>query len=285
MKFTKITISLTVTATEPQTELLTSRLTDLGAEGFELGIDSPTVTVYIPDNAQGRGIVDAITQFLAQQGLEYTTASVAEEDWENNWKQHFKPFEVGRSLVIKPSWEHYDNVNDKIVLQIDPATAFGTGQHATTRLCLELLEKHIAQYCNVLDIGCGSGILSAAAMLFGARSIASVDICENAIRITEETLSMNGIVDYKVYCGNVIGDVRLRKEIGSNYYELVVANITADVIIAMKDVLVEFAGDRLILSGVIGHSLDDVLQAIQPHFDVIERREDEGWHGLVCVKK
>jgi ribosomal protein L11 methyltransferase len=282
----------------------------LGAEGFEIGGDADlreiidnadpdlidemvigsrnaplTVTVYIPANEQGRAVVTEIESFVKRENLEHEIGEVAEANWENEWKKHFKPFEVGERLVIKPSWEEYDNRGNRIVLEIDPASAFGTGQHATTRMCLELLEK----YCGtiVLDVGCGSGILSAAALLLGAELLTAVDICENAVRITKETLQINKLssaYDCKIFCGNLITDEDLRTKIGANY-PTVVANITADVIIAMAEIFPKFVGGQLILSGIIAHRLPEVQQALEPNFNVVEKRESEGWVALVCGKK
>jgi len=266
--FNKIKIS----SKEEDHDLLTSHLEDLGAEGFEFGDDS-SVTIYIPQVTDCSKIID----FLESENLKYTTDIVNEADWEDEWKKYFKPFEVGERLVIKPSWEEYDNINNKIVLGIDPASAFGTGQHASTRLCLELLEKHAQG--NVLDVGCGSGILSAAAGLLGAR-VTAVDICENAVKITGETLQRNNITA-DIFCGNVITDKALREKIGN--HDIAVANITADVIVAMADYLKTFP--KLILSGIIAPRLPEVLQAIEPNFDIMEKRESEDWVALVCVKK
>ncbi|MCL2071795.1 MAG: 50S ribosomal protein L11 methyltransferase [Oscillospiraceae bacterium] len=312
MKYTKITI---VTADE-NIELLTSHLSDLGADGFEIGggselrelvqstdpdlIDdelanaalneSITVTVYIPENGQGQEIVFQIKAYLEEQGLEYTIGAVCEEDWENNWKQYFKPIKIGSRLVIKPLWEEYaessSGNNGRIILEIEPSGAFGTGQHATTVMCLELLEKRVRVSERVLDIGCGSGILSAAAMLLGAKSVTSVDICETAVRVTGETLRLNNIADYSLHCGNLIGSegACLLEKIGTGF-DITVANITADVITAMAEIFPVFTEKTLILSGIIAHRLGDVLKAIEPHFTVSETRESEGWNALLCVRK
>jgi len=261
------------------TDLLTWQLEELGAQGFEFGDDN-TVTIYIPQVNDHSKII----AFLEDENLKYTTTQVDEADWENEWKRYFKPFAVGERLVIKPSWEEYVNTDDKIVLEIDPASAFGTGQHATTRLALELLEKHIKKADSVFDVGCGSGILSAAAMLLGTKSVTAVDICANAVRITEETLQRNSINNYSTFCGNIITDESLREQIGKSY-DVVIANIVADVIIAMSALLPEFVGDRLILSGIFKFFLSDVLEAIEPYFSVIDTRESEDWVALVCVKK
>jgi ribosomal protein L11 methyltransferase len=302
MNFKKITVFLN----EEDIELLTCNLTELGAEGFEIGggeelerlIDSTdpdlideevfqqrnapvSVTVYIPENEQGRGIVSAITEFLHARGLEYTTGKVAEEDWANNWKACFKPIPIGSRLVVKPSWCEYNNADNRVVLEIDPASAFGTGQHATTRMCLELLEKYITGGEAVLDLGCGSGILSAAAGLLGAKHVAAVDICQNSARVAGETLELNKVDSFEVICADILNQ-NIKTE---HDFDLVIANITADVIIAMSELFPQYTAQTLILSGVIAHRLPEVLAVIEESFIISETREQEGWIGLVCVKK
>ena len=309
MKYTKIII-MTNEVCDSGVELLTSNLTDLGAEGFEISggedlqqlIDSTdpdliddeviglkannvSVTVYIPQNGQGRDVVVSIKSFLESKGLEYSIDAVCEEDWANNWKKYFKPITVGERLVVKPSWENYDNADGRLIVEIDPSRAFGTGQHATTVMCLELLEKYVQTDSRVIDIGCGSGILAAAAGLLGAGKLTAVDICETAIRVTNETFTLNNISksDCSVFCGNVITDEALREKIGGDF-DIAVANITADVIIAMADLFPSFTENTLILSGIIALRLHEALTAIEPHFNVVETYESGGWNALVCTK-
>jgi len=312
VKFTKITVF----TKEEDVDILTVKLSDLGADGFELCggseldalIDSTDpdlidqsafgrksshpdglveVTVYIPIVTDHSKIIE----FLHSEGLEHTIGEVAESDWENNWKAYFKPLEVGNRLVIKPSWIAIEDVTGISItrdtcVEIDPASAFGTGQHATTRMCLELLEKYLTKADCVADIGCGSGILSAAAWLLGASSITAIDICANAIKVTEDTYKLNKVSNYKTYCGDIISDKKLCSQVTNEYIDLVVANITADIIIAMSDIFGQFGSVRtVILSGIIEHRLDEVLAAIKPTFTIVEQRESEGWVALVCSKK
>ena len=145
--------------------------------------------------------------------LEAEIENVREEDWSNNWKQYFKPLKVGEKLLIKPSWEEYKNTDNRIVLEIDPASSFGTGQHNTTRLCLELLEKSMHEGDRILDMGCGSGILSIGAMLMGADSVTAVDIEQNAVETASENAQKNNIpfMKYTAYCGDVISNKELDK--------------------------------------------------------------------------
>jgi ribosomal protein L11 methyltransferase len=150
-------------------------------------------------------------------------------------------------------------------------------------MCLELLEKHIADH--VIDIGSGSGILSAAAWLLGAHYIAAVDICENAVRVTEDTLRQNAVRNYTLHCGNLITDAALREEVTRKLADVVVANITADVIVAMAGFLPQFHAETFIFSGIIDHRLPEVLAALEPHFTITETRKCEDWVALVCSRK
>lgn len=257
-----------------------------------------SVTVYLPDNAQGKEMFDSIKSELSRLKeideenafgrLEYEFKNVCEEDWANNWKQYFKPLCVGDKLLIKPSWEEAPANDTRIILEIDPASSFGTGQHNTTQLCLELLEKNINGSEKVLDLGCGSGILSIAAILLGADYCTAVDIDENSVKIAKENAEKNNIPKekYTAYCGNVITDDGLVKTIG-NGYKIVVANIVADVLIGMSDLFSDFLTDDgiLIMSGIIVERKDEVIEAVENQgFKVISVAEKDGW-AAVSMKK
>lgn len=299
-------------------DALCAMLTDLGIKGFSIAdpadfqeflqnkegkwdyIDQDllgmaqgdtTVTVYLPDNAQGAEQLVALRAMLAQiharddaqlfGTLELTLKNVREEDWANNWKQYFKPFTVGERLLIKPSWELCENPWNRAVLEIDPASSFGTGQHHTTRLCLELLEQLMHPGDRVLDLGCGSGILSIGALLLGASGATAVDIEENAAATATENARKNHIDPtlYRVFCGNVLEDETLCREIGDGY-DLICANIVADVLIAMKQLFRQFLRPEgsLIVSGIIMERRDEVLDQLKKAgFALLEVREKEGW--------
>lgn len=299
-------------------DALCAMLTDLGIKGFSIAdpadfqeflqnkegkwdyIDQDllgmaqgdtTVTVYLPDNAQGAEQLVALRAMLAQiharddaqlfGTLELTLKNVREEDWANNWKQYFKPFTVGERLLIKPSWETCENPRHRAVLEIDPASSFGTGQHHTTRLCLELLEQLMHPGDRVLDLGCGSGILSIGALLLGASGATAVDIEENAAATATENARKNHIDPtlYRVFCGNVLEDETLCREIGDGY-DLICANIVADVLIAMKQLFRRFLRPEgtLIVSGIIMERRDEVLDQLKSAgFTLLEVREKEGW--------
>ena len=305
MEWTEVNIYTTTEGIE----LVCSKLTDIGVKGFAirdaedfkeflenkngqwdyidkdlLGLtDCETcITVYIPSNDQGAEMLTAIKSMLSEMRandteklygrLEAELTSIREEDWANNWKQYFKPFKVGENLVIKPSWEDYDNADNRVILEIDPASSFGTGKHHTTRLCLELLEKNLNKGDNLLDMGCGSGILSIGAMLLGAGSAVGVDIEENAAATALENAEKNHISPdvYKTYYGNILSDEKLASEIDRKY-DIITANIVADVIIEMKDYFVRYLkkGGILIISGIIEERMDEVIAAVEDRKSVV----------------
>lgn len=306
-------------------ELLCSKLMDIGIKGFVIKdaedfkeflenkngqwdyIDDDlmgladcetTVTVYIPVNDQGADMLMSLRAMLAEMKstdsenifgrLEAELSNIREEDWANNWKQYFKPFTVGKRLAVKPSWEEYDNDGNRTILEIDPASSFGTGQHHTTRLCLELLEDCIKEGDTVLDLGCGSGILSIASMLLGAESAVAVDIEENAATIARENAEKNNIPEenYEVYCGNILSDDGT-VELIDDKYDIITANIVADVLIAMTDYFVRYlkCGGILIISGIIEERADEVLTAVEKAgFTKTAFHEKEGWVAIKFTK-
>lgn len=252
------------------------------------------ITLYLQDNPQGletlTELKGALAGFKADNpdfygSLEIKIDNVKEEDWANNWKQYYKPFNVGNKLIIKPSWENVENTEGRKILEIDPASTFGTGQHHTTKLVMERLETIVKDGDRILDLGCGSGILSIAALLFGAESAVMVDIFENAVKTAGENVEKNGFDNsrYTAYCGNVIEDSTLREKIGGGY-NVIAANIVADVIIAMSSLFGSFLAKdgTLIVSGIITERLEEVLAALKENgFNVISLSEEEGWNAIV----
>lgn len=256
---------------------------------------APTyITLYLQDNAQGietlAELKGALAEFKKRDeafygSLELKINSVREEDWANNWKQYYKPFTVGERLLVKPSWEDVPDSGSRKILEIDPASSFGTGQHHTTRLVMEKLEGIISDGDRILDLGCGSGILSIAGMLLGAGEAVMVDIFENAVNTAAENMEKNGFSSdkYRALCGNIIDDSALREKIGGGY-KVVVANIVADVIIAMSGLFRGFMADggTLIVSGIITERLPEVLSALSENgFTVNSKSEREGWNVIV----
>lgn len=192
--------------------------------------------------------------------------NIAEEDWANNWRKYFKPLTVGNRLLIKPSWEKADADESRKVIEIDPASSFGTGQHDTTQLCLENLEYNIINGDRLLDLGCGSGILGIAGMLLGASWLTAVDIDDNAVKTADENILKNNISNecFETFCGDITTDNELRNKIGSGF-DVVVANIVSDVLIAMSGYFKGFLADSgvLIVSGIIKQRKDEVIDVIE----------------------
>ena len=257
-----------------------------------------TVTVYLPENSQGLDNLNAIKGILKTlkdndfEGsfgrLEYELKNVREEDWANNWKQYFKPLCIGDKILVKPSWESVEPNEKRTVLEIDPASSFGTGQHNTTQLCLELLEKYIKPGDSLLDLGCGSGILSIGAILLGAEKACAVDIDENSVKIAAENAKKNNIAKekYTALCGNIISDIGLREQIG-NGFDVVCANIVADVLVAMSPLFEDFLKDKgiLVVSGIIDSRKDEVLNVIKERgFELLETSEKEDWSAAAFKK-
>lgn len=254
------------------------------------------VKVYLADNSQGNELFKEIKKFVENLKTEYmdvdfgrleiTTRMLNDEDWANNWKQYFKPFTVSDKIIIKPSWEEYnESTEGKLILEIDPGMSFGTGQHHTTRLCIEQIIKHMTNGMKVLDMGCGSGILSIASILLGAESCVGVDIDENAVRIAKENAALNNIFEdrFTVFCGDVTNDETLQEKIGNNKYDMIAVNIIAQIIMGMSMTFPKFLkkGGLVIASGIIKKYLQDVLDNFKDlGFEVVEINDSEEW---VCV--
>ncbi len=256
------------------------------------------IKVYLADNNQGKQSFLEIEKFIKNLGKEYKaidlgrleieTKVLNDEDWANNWKQYFKPFTVSDKIIIKPSWEELtEPADDKIILEIDPGMSFGTGQHHTTRLCIEQIIKHLDKGIEVLDMGCGSGILSIASILLGAKSAVGIDIDENAVKTAKENAALNNIYEDKftVYCGDVSGDENLQKQIGFNKYDMIAVNIIAQIIMGMSSTFPRFLkkGGLVIASGVIKKYVDDVVKNFEElGFKIIEINESEEWVSITA---
>jgi ribosomal protein L11 methyltransferase len=236
-----------------------------------------------------KGVIEELKMENKYGALSMTLNNVKEEDWENNWKKYFKPLVIGDKFLIKPSWEKVDNTENRKVLEIDPGMSFGTGTHETTRLCLETMEKCNLSGKNVLDLGCGSGILSIGALLLGAEHVNMVDIDANSVRIAGENTSLNGFDKdkYDVFCGNIIEDEDLRGKLGFKKYDVIFANIVADVLKAMSGYFGDFLKDNgtLIVSGIIVERKQEVEDAIvQKGFKVIENFSEGSWASIMLEK-
>lgn len=242
------------------------------------------IHIYISPEENPAEALAFLSERLTAEGIEHELGSsqVCEDDWANNWKKYFKPLPVGDKLIISPTWEPATETDGRAVLSIDPGMAFGTGGHDTTRLVLETLEKYITPGVDVLDVGCGSGILSIAALLLGAGTATGVDIDPLAVRTAVENGELNGFAppQYTMMQGDLATAV-------TGSYRVVVANIVADAIIMLsKDASRFLAEDGVyIVSGIIDTREQDVLAALAAcNLTVKERRESGGWLCLVCVR-
>ena len=247
--------------------------------------DNSVVHIYIsPEDNPGEALL-FMQERLRAAGVDYELQqnTVREEDWANNWKQYFKPLPVGNSIVIVPAWD--DTVPPEYAgrtrIVMDPGMAFGSGQHETTRLCLEMIEKHLRSGDNVLDVGTGSGILAIGVLLLGAKRAVGIDIDPLAVKISRENAAASGLADrFTSQCCDLAGDIDGR-------FELICANIVADIVIRLIPdtgrLLAE--GGRLILSGIITERRNDVEAVLTQHgYRVTDSRELAGWCVLTAER-
>mgnify|MGYP002511813913 CR=1 FL=1 len=206
------------------------------------------------------------------------------EDWENNWKQYYKPMEIGERLIVIPEWEKA-KIGDRVPLILNPGLTFGTGSHATTRLCLTALEKTVQSGDRVLDLGCGSGILSIAALLLGANHAFACDIDEKCLTVAYENAELNGIGKdrYTVCAGNVLTDGNILRQAAES--DLVLANIVADVIIGLAPAVGAFLkkGGLFLTSGIIDTRAMEVKgHLLEAGWDIVEENVSEDWYSFLC---
>lgn len=261
--------------------------------------DEPCVKAYLADAGENMALVEeAEASFAALKtmdvgidlgSLRFVVRTADDEDWANNWKVYYKPLKIGERLLVRPSWEELDDAEGRTVLSLDPGMAFGTGSHHTTRMCLEYLEKEVKEGDDLLDLGCGSGILSIAGVLLGAKAAIAVDIDPIAEKIAYENAEMNGVMKdrYDVRIGDVLTDEPLRAGISEKQYEVVTANIVAAVIIALLPIVPPLLkkGGAFITSGIIRDRLEDVKEAILAEGLVIENVNiSEEWCAILARK-
>ncbi|MGN0528014.1 MAG: 50S ribosomal protein L11 methyltransferase [Eubacterium sp.] len=235
------------------------------------------IHIYINAYENPGEAVSFLEDRLNHAGIKYEISlnTCDAEDWQNNWKQYFHPMPVGEKLLIRPVWEEEYKSNGRKVLDIEPGLAFGTGSHPTTKLCLETLEKYINKDSKVLDIGCGSGILSIASLLLGAKSAFGVDIDALAVKTALDNAKKNGFEPpvFDAVQGNLSDKV-------SGKYNVIVANIVADIIIQFNTQVNKFLSDDgiYITGGIIESREDEVLMSFaQNGFKVVQRFEEKGW--------
>lgn len=255
------------------------------------------IKTYVSDNLAGREMLASISDSLRELKelddenqfgrLELVLDNVKEEDWANNWKKYYHPIEIGSRILIRPEWEDVPSNSERTVFTINPGMSFGTGSHDTTRLCLESLEKLVVPGCSMLDLGCGSGILSIVSILLGAAKAHAVDIDPNAVDIAYENASKNGVGKnvYTVEAGNIVSDSKLRDKLAENKYDIVAANIVADVIIAVAPFVPNFMTKDgvFITSGIITDRLEDVKASLEDvGFRIDEINISGDWASVIC---
>lgn len=243
------------------------------------------IHVYVNPHENPLEAVSFIKERLESEKIsfEITIADCKTEDWVNNWKQYFHPMPIGKKLLIRPTWEDEYNPQGRTVLHIEPGLAFGTGSHPTTKLCLETLENYISENSTVLDIGCGSGILSIASLLLGAKSAFGVDIDKLAVKTALENAKENGFEPpvFKAVNGNLSDKV-------TGKYNVIVANIVADIIMDFNKEVGHFLDKDgvYITGGIIDSRKDEVIYSFEQNsFKIIENFEEKGWNVFVCKAK
>lgn len=318
MKWKKFTLTTTTQAVD----LVSSMLDDIGIEGVEIEDNVPLteretkgmfidilpelppdegvakVSFYVDDDRDIEELMKQVEEGLDELavftdlGQRAIAASETEDkDWINNWKQYFKPFTVD-DILIKPTWETIpEEHKDKLLVQIDPGTAFGTGMHETTQLCIRQLKKAVDSGTKLLDVGTGSGILGITALKLGAKEVWGTDLDENAITAVGENLEANGISGdrFHVLQGNILNDPGVQEWAGFGCYDVVVANILADVIILLVDEIPVHLkrGGLFITSGIINMKEQAVLDAFakNPAFEVLEVTRQGEWVSVTARKR
>ncbi len=238
------------------------------------------VKFYVEDSEEGAALLKAV-----RAEFEVRLSGVCDADWENNWKQYYEPMEIGERLLVVPEWIDCPD-GGRVPLRLDPGLLFGTGSHATTRMCLAALEKYAGAGRRALDLGCGSGILGIGALVLGSESCTACDIDPKAPDTVMENAALNGIGadKMKVCAGDIIGDAKLRKTLGTGY-DIVLANIVSDVIIPLAPFVRAFMtpGGVFITSGIIDGREDEVAAALRSAgLEIIAHHHEEEWHCFEC---
>lgn len=318
MKWTKFTLKTTTEAVD----LISSMLDEIGIEGIEIEDNVPLsdtdtkgmfidilpelppddgsakVSFYLEDLSELERILrdieeglDDLSQFVDVGERTIAMSETEDKDWINNWKQYFKPFTVD-DILIKPTWEEIPSEHaDKLLIQIDPGTAFGTGMHETTQLCIRQLRRYVTSESEILDVGTGSGILGIAALKLGAKHVFGTDLDENAIVAVGENLEANALTGdkFKVVQGNIIDDKAIQDQAGYACYDIVVANILAPVIIMLQDEIAQHLKPNgvFITSGIINTKEQDVKDAMNgnPELEIIETTYQGEWVSITARRR
>lgn len=240
------------------------------------------IHIYISECDNAAEALAFLKERLTAENIPFSCGAegVNDADWSENWKKYFHATEIGDKLAIVPSWEEYDNKENRKILHIDPGAAFGTGTHATTSLCLSMLENYVAEGSKMLDIGCGSGILSIASVLLGAETAVGVDIDAQSVKTAKENAELNNVSGKTEY---IVGD--LADKINGKY-NVVCANIVADVVIRLLGDVRTFMEENavLLVSGIIDTRENDVLAAAEKHgFKVKEKQYKDNWCAFALI--
>ena len=247
--------------------------------------DIASVSVFVPSDRSYADDLAYIRQRTAEGGLhaEVELVGVNEEDWANSWKQYYKPIKIGEKIVICPAWERYTPAAGEIVIRMDPGMAFGTGTHETTRLVIRLLEKYTKAGQRMLDVGTGTGILAICASRLGAEICRAYDIDPTAVRVARENIKDSGLTNVTCDQSDLLKQVSLE----GGQYDLVCANIVADIIIRMTPDVGKYMKDDAVLlaSGIIAERCDDVVECFKRNgFKIVECLTDNDWCGLAVMK-
>ena len=241
-----------------------------------------SVSVYLPADSGTADTVHFLKERFASLGIDgkITISGVCEEDWANSWKAYYKPIEIGERMVIVPAWEKYDAPEGKLVVRMDPGMAFGTGSHETTRLVIGLLEKYIKNGQRVLDVGCGSGILAICAAKLGAEECKAYDIDPVAVKVARENVRDSGLTNVTCDTSDLLRGV----DKSGGAYDVICANIVADIIIRMTPDVGQFMHESSVIlaSGIISERANDVISCFEQYgFRIVEKAEENGWCALV----
>ena len=316
MKWNKFRIKTTTEAED----IVCSSLMDLGVQGVEVEDKIPLtqrekeqmfvdilpeidvddgvayISFYLEEDEDKEKMLQAVREELKEIGtyvnvgsMEIEESQTEDVDWVNNWKQYFHQFTIDDVLII-PSWEDVQPEDeDKMIIHIDPGTAFGTGMHETTQLCIRQIKKYVTEDTEILDVGCGSGILGMLALKFGAKHSTGTDLDPCAIDATHENMDVNGIScdQYRVMIGNIIDDKEVQDQVGYDRYDIVAANILADVLVPLTPVILNHlkTGGIYITSGIIEEKEETVVEAVKAAgLEVLEVNHQGEWVSVTARK-